>query len=301
MESKPTGPSSFIEAFNDFVFYGVIASFALVFIIYFFYTLRVSLIKDPKEKYDFINLNEIKWYKRVFFFIGLTIAFIINLYGTEKVLTIDLLFFVRGFFSIACATLVGYVSALILEFYYPTKLNLKLRKLRYTPRINPKNGHKMRLLREDEEDVHLNEGMQAEENIFSIDYDVWVDESTSDVKIEKYQGHLIALQCKNCGFYTMKVFKEEIIERNEDGTPRELLKHYQCSYCKNVRATQFTVSKKETEDYKLQKPKLKRNTGNIDAVKIDLHSTLGARKSYEFKSIEELEKFLKEFDFDKVS
>ncbi|HCW08878.1 MAG TPA: hypothetical protein DGG95_16095 [Cytophagales bacterium] len=301
MESKPTGPSSFIEAFNDFVFYGVIASFALVFIIYFFYTLRVSLIKDPKEKYDFINLNEIKWYKRVFFFIGLTIAFIINLYGTEKVLTIDLLFFVRGFFSIACATLVGYVSALILEFYYPTKLNLKLRKLRYTPRINPKNGHKMRLLREDEEDVHLNEGMQAAENIFSIDYDVWVDESTSDVKIEKYQGHLIALQCKNCGFYTMKVFMEEIIERNEDGTPRELLKHYQCSYCKNVRATQFTVSKKETEDYKLQKPKLKRNTGNIDAVKIDLHSTLGARKSYEFKSIEELEKFLKEFDFDKVS
>ena len=79
------------------------------------------------------------------------------------------------------------------------------------------------------------------------------------------------------------------------------MKHYQCAYCKNVRATAFTVSKKEEPDYKLQKPKGQRNTRNIDAVKIDLHSTLGAKKSFEFKSIEELEKFLKEFDFDKVS
>jgi hypothetical protein len=209
-------------------------------------------------------------------------------------------FFVRVFFGIATATLIGYVAALIIEFYYPTKLNYKLRKLRYTARINPKNGHRMRLLSEDEEDVHLNEGMQAEEDIFSIDYDVWVDESTAEVKIEKYDGHLIALQCNNCGFYTMKVRKEEIVERNEDGSPKELLKHYQCSYCKNVRATAFTVSKKEVEDYKLQKPKLQRNTRNIDMVKIDLHSTLGAKRSFEFKSIEELEKFLKEFDFDKV-
>ena len=40
----------------------------------------------------------------------------------------------------------------------------------------------MRLLREDEEDIHLNEGMQAEENVFSIDYDVWIDEKTNDIK-----------------------------------------------------------------------------------------------------------------------
>jgi hypothetical protein len=68
-----------------------------------------------------------------------------------------------------------------------------------------------------------------------------------------------------------------------------------------VRATAFTVSKKEEADYKLQKPKLQRNTRNIDAVKIDLHSALGGKRSFEFKSVEELEKFLKEFDFDKVS
>lgn len=300
MDQKPT-PIPFLIAWNDYMIIGTIASITLAILVYLGYRLRVSMLKEPKATYDFINVNEIKWYKRVFFFFGLAAAFSVNLYGMDKFTTLGLWFFVRLFFSIAAATLITYVASLILEFYYPTKLNFKLRKLRYTPRINPKNGKKMRLLSEDEEDVHLNEGMQAEENIFSIDYDVWIDESTSDVQIEKYNGHLIALQCNNCGFYTMKVWREEIVERNEDGSPLELLKHYQCSYCKNVRATQFKVSKKEVDDYKLQKPQLKRNTRHIELVKIDLHSTLGARRSFEFKSIEELEQFLKEFDFNKVS
>ncbi|MBI3481726.1 MAG: hypothetical protein HY015_01895 [Bacteroidetes bacterium] len=283
------------------MFIGAIIFGALVILAYLFYQVRVSFFKEPKEKHDYILLQEISWYKRVFFFLGVAIACMINMYGYEKYTEMGLWFFVRLFFSIAVGTLISYVAALILEFYYPTKLNFKLRKLRYTPRINPKNGKKMRLLSEDEEDVHLNEGMQAEENIFSIDYDVWIDEATGDLKIEKYQGHLIALQCKNCGFYTMKVLKEEIVERNEDGSPKELLKHYQCSYCKNVRATAFFVSRKEVEDYKLQKPKMVRNAKNIDMIKIDLHSTLGAKRSFEFKSVEELEKFLKEFDFSKMA
>lgn len=300
MEQKAS-PIPFLVTWNEIMFLGTVASIVVGLLVYLVYKLRVSMFTDPKEKYDFINANEIRWFKRVYFFFGVAAACAVNLYGMEKFTTIGLWFFVRVFFGISAATLIGYVAALILEFYYPTKLNFKLRKLRYSPRVNPKNGHKMRLLSEDEEDVHLNEGMKAEENIFSIDYDVWIDESTSEVKIEKYNGHLIGLQCNNCGFFTMKVWKEEIVERNEDGSPKELLKHYQCSYCKNVRATAFNISRKEIEDYKLQKPRLQRNTRNIDMVKVDLHSALGARRSFEFKSIEELEKFLKEFDFDKVA
>jgi hypothetical protein len=300
MDQKAT-PIPFLVTWNEIMIIGTVGTLAIGLLIYLVYKLRVSMFTEPKEQYDYINTNEIRWFKRVYFFVGLSAACAVNLYGMEKFTSMGLWFFVRLFFGIACATLIGYVAALILEFYYPTKLNFKLRKLRYSPRVNKATGHKMRLLSEDEEDVHLNEGMQAEENIFSIDYDVWVDESNGEVKIEKYDGHLVALQCNNCGFYTMKVWKEEIAERYEDGSPKELLKHYQCSYCKNVRATAFGVSKKEEADYKLQKPKLKRNTRNIDLVKVDLHSALGAKRSFEFKSIEELEKFLKEFDFDKVS
>jgi hypothetical protein len=270
-------------------------------VVYLAYHIRLSAIKDYKAKHDFINANEIRWYKYVFFCFGIAVALIVNIYAAGKVHEVGVWFFVRMFIGAAAATLVGYVASLVLEYYYPTHLNRKLRKWRYMPRVNPATGNKMRLLREDEEDIHLNEGMQAEENVFSIDYDVWVDEKTNDVKIEKYQGHLIALQCKNCGFYTMKVVREEIVVRNEDGTPAELVKHYQCSYCKNVRATQFRISRKESEDFKNQKPHFARNTRNVEMVKVEIVSSLGGRQSFEFQTVEEAQKFLDEFDIDKVA
>ena len=169
------------------------------------------------------------------------------------------------------------------------------------PRVNPKTGNKMRLLSEEEEDVHLNEGRQAEENVFSIDYDVWVDEKSADIKIEKYEGHLTALKCNNCGFFTMKVMKEEITQIYEDESPKELVKHYKCAYCKNVRATAFVISKKEAEDYKDYRLTNRRNTKNIDMVKIEIHSILSGKRFYEFQTIDQAQKFLEEFDIDKIA
>lgn len=297
MEQIPQ--SAFLETWHDAMIILAIVMFTAGIIIYLVYNLRVSLVSDFKQKHDFINANEIKWYKWVLYAFGLGAAMIVNLYGAGKIAEVGVWFFVRLFMSLAGATMVGYVGALILEYYYPTKLNKKLKKWRYLPRTNPKTKNKMRLLSEAEEDVHLNEGMQAEENVFSIDYDVWIDEKSGDVKIEKYDGHLIALRCGNCGFYTMKVVREEIIEHHSDGSPSELLKHYRCTYCKNVRATQFHVSKKEGEDYKLEKPHFVRNTKDIDLVRLEIHSSLKGKKHYEFQTVEQAQKFLEEFDFDK--
>jgi hypothetical protein len=280
---------------------GAIVAVALAIVAYLFHSLRVSLISDFKKKYDYLNSSEIRWYKLCFLLLGVAFALWINTYGKDKFTDFGVWFYVRIFFSIAGATLVAYIASLILDFYYPTKLNAKLRKWRYMPRINPKTGHKMRLLSEDEEDVHLNEGEQAEENVFSIDYDVWMDEKSGDLLIEKYEGHLTALRCNNCGFYTMRVVKEEIIERHDDGSPKELLKNYQCSYCKNIRATQFHVSQKEKEDYKTMKPKSKKMIKDIEAIRIEIHSTIEGKKFYEFQNVEEARKFLAEFDYDKVA
>jgi hypothetical protein len=290
----------FVDLWHSIMHIGSIALAAVSVIIFLVYHLRVSLIKDLKERHDFVNASEIRWYKIVFYCLGLAAGMAINLYDRHELTSVGVSFFVRLFFGFAGATLISYIASLILDFYYPTRLNKKLRRLRYTPRISS-TGNRMKLLTEEEEDVHLDEGMKAEENIFSIDYDVWIDEKTSEVKIEKYQGHLIGLQCNNCGFYTMRVTREEIIERNADGSPKELLKHYQCSYCKNVRATQFTISRKEAEEYKHAKPKVKRSTRSVELIKIEVHSTLGARKTFEFQSVEEAQKFLAEFDFDKVA
>lgn len=280
-----------------------IISFAVSLIIYLIHNIRVSMVKEFKDKYDFLIRNEVKWYRWSTYFIAIGVAFLINLYGANEagLNKVGVWFFVRIFFGIAGGTLIGYVSYLVLEYYYPTKLNSKLKKWRYMPRVNPKSGHKMRLLSEEEEDVHLDEGRQAEESIFSIDYDVWLDEKTGDVKIEKYLGHLTALKCNNCGFFTMKVVKEEITQRYEDESPKELLKHYKCAYCKNIRATAFVISRKEADDYKKDPTRSKRNTKNIDLVKIEIHSILSGKRFYEFPSVEQAQKFLEEFDLDKVS
>ncbi len=293
--------SPFLNAWHGAMVILAIVMFTIGVIIFLVYELKVSLIKEYKEKHDFINASEIKWFKWVLYSFGAGFAMIINLYGAGKVTDIGVWFFVRIFMSLAGATMVGYVGSLVLEYYYPTKINKKLKKWRYIPRTNPKTGNKMRLLSEAEEDVHLNEGMQEEENIFSIDYDVWIDEKSGDIKIEKYDGHLIALRCGNCGYYTMKVVREEIIEVHPDESPAELLKHYQCTYCKNVRATQFHVSKKEGEDYKKEKPHFVRNTKDIDLVRIEIHSSLKGKQHFEFQNVEQAQKFLEEFDFNKVA
>ncbi len=295
--------SPFLQAWYNVMIIGGIILIALGAIIYLLHNLRVALIKDFKAKYDYINSQEVRWYTWAFYSFGAAIGLFINLYGSgERVLnSVGVWFFVRIFFGFAAAVLVGYVAKLVLQYYYPTKLNSKLKKWRYMPRHNPKTGNRMRLLTEEEEDVHLDEGRQSEEGIFSIDYDVWIDDKSGDIQIEKYQGHLTSLRCHNCGFFTMKVVQEEVSQHYEDGSAKEMIKHYKCEYCKNIRATAFPISKKEGEDYIKLRGMTKRNTKNIDAVKIEIHSVLSGKRFYEFSSLEQAQKFLEEFDLDKTA
>jgi hypothetical protein len=291
--------SPFLIAWNNSMILGSIIMVAAGIVIYLLHNIRVSSISEYHLKYDYINANEIKTYKLVFYCFGVAVALAINLYGMYEMKQVEVWFFTRLFMSIAGGTLIAYVAYLVLEYYYPTKLSKKLKRYRLAPRINPKTGNKMRLLSEEEEDVHLDEGMIAEENVFSIDYDVWIDEKTGDVKIEKYQGRLQALKCNTCGFYTMRVTKEEVVKMPSGTEPGELVKHYQCSYCKSVRATAFNISTKQAEDYKKEKFKFRQNK-DVDFVKIEIHSISGSKKYYEFQNLEEAQKFLTEFDSGKA-
>ncbi len=287
--------SSFLVIWHQAMLVGALLMVATGVLIFLVYHVRLSALKDYKAKYDFINQREIKDMKVVFLCFSLAAFMIINRYGMDDLREVEVWFFVRLFMSIAGGTLVSYVSFLILDYYYPTVVNRKLKKWRYMPRISAA-GAKMRLLSEEEEDVHLEEGMQAEENIFSMDYDVWVDEQSGDIKIEKYQGHLQALKCNSCGFYTMKVTREEITQQPSSDVSGELVKHYQCGYCKSVRATAFKISTKQGDDYKaFSKPNFKKNT-NIDLVRVEIHSSLSGKKFFEFQSIEQSKKFLDEFE-----
>lgn len=264
--------------------------------LYILHKIRVAAISDYKAKYDYLNTREIKTYKLVFLCFAIAALLFINLYGANKLDEMGVWFFVRLFISVAGGTLVGYVAYLIMDYYYPTILSRKLKKWRYKPRISA-TGNEMRLLSEEEEDVHLEEGMQAEENAFSFDYDVWVDEASAEVRIEKYNGHLEALKCNSCGFYTMRVLREEIVTPATVSSPGELIKHYQCSYCKSVRATAFNISNKTVDDYNLAslKSEFKKNK-NIDLVRVEIHSNTSGKKFFEFQNTDQAQKFLREYE-----
>jgi hypothetical protein len=298
MQSIPQSP--FLFYWHNSMIIGAVIMFLAGIVIYVMHQFKVASIQDLKSKYDYINEREIKNYKLVFLCFGIASMLLINLYGIGKIYHVELWFFIRLFISIAGGTLVGYVAFLVLDYYYPTLLDKKLRRWRYTPRINQKTGNAMRLLSEDEEDVHLEKGMQAEENIFSIDYDVWIDEKNGDIRVDKYAGHLQASKCNSCGFFTMKVIKEEVTQPPTDDTPGELIKHYQCSYCKSIRATAFKISTMEIDDYKAATMNSFKENKNVDLIRIEIHFNTG-KKFFDFANLEQAKKFLEEYDAEKVA
>ena len=289
--------SVFLKVFYDVILVGAALTFLSAIAIYVLHKVRFSAITGSKEKYDYLLTKETKTYRLVWYLLAVTFGLLVNLYGMDSsnLSDVGVWFFVRFFFGIAAATIIGYVAHLVIEYYFPTILNHRLNKWRYMPRKNPKTGRAMRLLTEEQEDVHLEAGMQAEENIFSMDYDVWIDDQTNDVQIEKYPGYLTALRCNNCTFHTMKVTREEILSTREDGTPLELLRHYQCSYCKSVRATQFNVSIKEAGDYKNTQKKGIRLVHGLEMVRVEIVTAVEGRRSWEFQTLEQASKFISEF------
>ncbi|MCU0356267.1 MAG: hypothetical protein MUE95_01675 [Cyclobacteriaceae bacterium] len=203
-------------------------SWALALLIVLGHLVKLMTTGDPKAKYDYINRYEIRnlWFATIVLVIGC--CFYANSYIIELN---TILVIVRVFTTVSMGLIAALIVQNLLKFYYPFYIEKRLKELRYRPRISPKSGKPMQLLSEEEEDAYLDEGMQAEENVFSVDYDVWKDEATGFIKIEKYAGHLHALECPECNYQTFKVTKEEILKTPTPMEEGELMKHYQCSYC----------------------------------------------------------------------
>jgi hypothetical protein len=204
------------------------AAWAIAILIVLYHVIRLATMNDAKLKYDYINRSEIKtlWIAAIILIVGFCF------YANSNIQKLSTLWiFVLGFTTFAMGMIVALIVQNMLKFYYPFFIEKRLKALRYKPRVSPKTGKAMKLLGEQEEDAYLDEGMQAEENVFSVDYDVWKDEETGYVKIERYSGHLHALQCPECNYQTFKVVREEILKTPSVAEEGQLLKHFQCGYC----------------------------------------------------------------------
>lgn len=209
-------------------------------LIILYHSLRLLFTAEYKNKYDYINKSEIRmlWISSLFIIVGLGI-FSNTLVNEGEIIWL----LVRIFVTVMMGLIVAVIISNLLKFYYPFYIEKRLRRLRYTPRKSPKTGKPMKLLSEEEEDVYLDEGMQAEENVFSVDYDVWIDEETGFTKIEKYAGHLVALQCPECSYQTLKVVKEEILESPTENEEGELMKFFKCDYCGYKERKAFRIAR----------------------------------------------------------
>jgi hypothetical protein len=268
------------------------------------YWIRYNSKKSMKAKFDLVSASEIKVLRFSQFMIAVAIFCLVNIQQEEIVIRTPFPWFIiRAFMGVCFGTLYGYIAHLIFTYYYPGKIRARLDKLRYTPRINPKTGNKMKLLSEEEEDVYLDEGMQAEENVFSVDYDVWIDEASGDTHIEKYKGHLNAHECDNCGFQTLRLIKEEVAEEATEFWDGSVNQEYNCSYCGRVKrktiALTFKVKENASDTARLISNPLANNK-EVEAVKIEIFSNKGDTKMFNFQNVEQAQKFLEEFDFEKI-
>jgi hypothetical protein len=290
----------FVEGWHQIMYIAAAVSLVLSIVLFIIHKAKLAAIKSYKGKYDYIRVNQIRNYQFVYFALAGAIFFIGNTVGDVTVTKSLIYIFVRFFISLCVSVLFGYVIFLILKFYYPTRMERHLKRLRYMPRIS-KAGNEMKLLSEEEEDVHLDEGMQAEENVFSVDYDVWVDETTGEVQIEKYSGYLEALECGSCGFQTLTLQSEEILKAATETEEGELIKHYKCTYCKAQRHTKYPIAKilSTINEYKLPEDYVLKGQRKVKSIMIEIVSTKGDKKEYFFQSTNQAKEFLEQFDYDK--
>ena len=291
---------AFLEVWNEVMWYAFFGGLAVALILLIAYKIKYHSAAGLKEKFEIASQSEINSLLIVSYAIGAAIFFVVNTVKPEIIQTHILWFFIRMFVAVCLGTLHGYISHLIFRFYYPGKLEKKLKKLRYTPRINPGTGNMMKLLSEDEEDAYLDEGMQAEENAFSVDYDVWRDEQTGETRIEKYQGHLSALKCDRCGFQTLKLESEEILKKPTDHSDGEIEKEYKCSYCGRIRRKTMKLTSNLDKDPAREALDRHAHDHKIEIIKIEIHDTDGDTKIFEFQNRDQAKHFLEEFDFSKL-
>lgn len=295
---------SYLELLETWNQVGLIAAGAMVLLslaIFFFYKYRYWNASSFKDKFDLASQSETKAYLNTIYVLAAGVFFLVNTLKTDTVQLHFVWLFIRIFIAFCFATLVGYIGFLIFKYWYPSPLNKKLEMLRYSPRINPNTGNRMKLLSEDEEDAYLDEGMQAEENVFSVDYDVWIDPISGETRIEKYKGHLTALECDRCGFQTLRLVKEEVIQEATELEDGEIQQEYNCSYCNRIKRKEVKISKKLKEDFSnrtmIDDPL--RYDKRIQMIKLEIH-TKGDAKIFEFQNMDQVQHFVQEFEFEKL-
>lgn len=124
-------------------------------------------------------------------------------------------------------------------------LSRRLRKLRVAPRFSKQTGAPMRLLDEQEDDAHLLPGQITEEEIGSVDYDVWIPDDDSDVLILRYDALFSKYQkCPSCGFRCYHHARTQTVKVATYSSAGKQRIVWDCKNCHYEKVTFKTIPKK---------------------------------------------------------
>ena len=119
-----------LDLWHSAMLYGSIAFFIVSITVIVVYYVRLAGKKELKDKYEFASLHEIKSYRTMHIICAMGVGMCLNTLKPERMERSFGLFFVRLSITAVAATIYGYVTSLVMKFYYPTRLSKKLNKLR---------------------------------------------------------------------------------------------------------------------------------------------------------------------------
>jgi len=125
-------------------------------------------------------------------------------------------------------------------------INKRLYTYRYGPRFSKLNNKPLSLLSNYDEIDFLKEGQLIEEEIQSVDYDVWVTEDKSDILILNYKGKKKNryINCYECNYQTARKIRSKVVKRatySSSGTREDT---YECKNCNYTYKKKRTIPKK---------------------------------------------------------
>lgn len=118
----------------------------------------------------------------------------------------------------------------------------QIKGLRKKPRICPQCSTTMNLLDEKADDFFLKEGQRIEEQIGSIDYDVWHCSSCEHVTIEAYDAWFTRYnKCPSCNYRTYYLSSSVTLVSPTCSSSGSGERTYSCKYCDHTHSETYTI------------------------------------------------------------
>lgn len=122
----------------------------------------------------------------------------------------------------------------------------KLRALRHTPRSCGQPSCGLTLVDEKGDDLFLEEGQRKEEQLGSVDYDVWHCSKCGAVRIFAYDAYFTQYsRCPSCSYKTYHSVNDRTVESPTCTSAGKGERDFRCEHCSYTRTESYTIPQRD--------------------------------------------------------